>query len=71
MAPADVASCFSSYRPDRWSPGRALCNLEAKLLDRDFVADLQPLLEEWPAGYSIEAGAATVRELIAAIEMTR
>lgn len=36
LAPDDIAACFAPYRPESWSAGRALENLEAKLNDAQF-----------------------------------
>ena len=32
-------------------------NVEAKVADRDFAHDLEPLVAAWPAGYTTEAPA--------------
>ena len=65
--PAGVAGCFDRYRPEGWTVGRALANLDAKLGRPDFTSDLSPLLADWPAGYTIKAGGRAARAVIKAI----
>ena len=65
--PAAIAQCFGPYRPRGWTVRRALANLEAKLNDHDFRSDLGPLLAEWPATYTIEAGGRAARAVLEAI----
>lgn len=63
-APQDIAACFGPYRPDGWTPNRALANLEAKLDDREFTQDLEQLLPDWPDGYTVNVGAAAAQSII-------
>lgn len=64
VTPEAIAACFGPYRPDGWSPGLALDNLEAKLDDERFTSDLDGLVTDWPEGYTIGAGAAIARAVI-------
>ncbi len=59
-----IAECFEPYRPNGWTVERALQNLEAKLADRDFTHDLDPLVGAWPDGYTIEAAGQLAAEII-------
>ena len=64
---AEIAACFDFYRPDEWTAARAVANLEAKLEDREFTADVERLVADWPDGYTPEAAGrlalATLREI--------
>ncbi len=62
--PEQIAACFGPYRPDGWTPARALDNLAAKLEDLDFSTDLDKLSTNWPEGYTIEDGARVARTII-------
>lgn len=62
--PEDIVSCFEPYRPDGWTVDRAMVNLEAKLADRAFATDLDPLVAEWPDGYSVESAGETFFRLL-------
>lgn len=64
-SPDDIASCFEPYRPDGWSADRALENLDAKLLDSQFVRDLDTLIGDRPEGYTIDDAAHVARSIIA------
>lgn len=64
VPPADIAACFEPYRPEGWSPDRALDNLSAKVADTRFTTDLDALITAWPVGYSIEAAAAVAADII-------
>jgi len=63
-SPAEIAACFGPYRPDGWTPARALNNLSTKLEDLDFTTDLDKLSTSWPEGYTIEEGARVARTII-------
>lgn len=65
--PNDIAACYGTYRPDGWTQTRALANLDAKLEDREFAGDLSLLLPQWPAGYTVQAGAEVAKSIIQAI----
>ncbi|MDE0318465.1 MAG: nucleotidyl transferase AbiEii/AbiGii toxin family protein [Acidimicrobiaceae bacterium] len=67
VLPRDIAACFGTYRPDGWTENRALANLDAKLDDREFAQDLSLLLPEWPADYTLQAGAEVAKSIIQAI----
>lgn len=66
--PVEIADCFDTYRPDGWTPARAMGNLDDKLKRPDFVSDLTQLVAEWPDGYSIESGRSAVETVVEAIE---
>ena len=68
IAPADIASCFDPYRPDNWTPTKAHANLDAKVSDRAFVTDVESLLADQPAGYSVDAAATVIRKIIDTVE---
>ncbi|MCY3952124.1 MAG: nucleotidyl transferase AbiEii/AbiGii toxin family protein [bacterium] len=53
--PADIAACFDSYRPDGWTVARATANLDAKLVNQDFRSDIEKLVADWPADFSMQA----------------
>lgn len=65
--PADIALCFGRYRPQGWTVRRALGNLAAKLDRDDFRSDLDPLVAEWPADYTIADGGRIAQTVISAI----
>ncbi len=67
-SPTKIASCFSSYRPDGWTPARAAANLEAKLEDREFAADVERLVLDWPHDYSVSTAAQLARTVFDEIE---
>jgi hypothetical protein len=68
VPPQAIAACFEPYRPHGWTPEVALANLDKKIADATFATDLEPLVVEWPTGYTVEAGADAARAIIAAIE---
>ncbi len=68
LDPGDIAACFDTYRPDGWSAARAMDNLDQKLETSAFASDLAPLVAEWPAGSSIDAGRAAAEAIIHAID---
>lgn len=70
VEPDSIARCFAPYRPDSWTPGLALANLEAKLADQSFTTDIDGLLVDRPDGYDAASAAATVRSVISAIQET-
>ena len=59
---------FETYRPDSWTPARATANLDDKLADTEFVADLDQLIAQWPAGYTPRAGRDAAHTVIEAIK---
>lgn len=67
VPPAEIAACFSHYRPDGWTAERSLANLEAKLEDRDFTADVEHLVSDWPEGYTVEAASHLARAVLSEI----
>jgi len=67
LSPEAIAACFWPYRPEKWTPGLALENLEAKLEDGEFRNDLAAMVPEWPDAYTIDSGAEVARRVIAAV----
>lgn len=65
---AEIAVCFDLYRPDEWTAARAVANLEAKLEDREFTADVERLVSDWPDGYTLEAAGRLVRAVLREID---
>ena len=65
---AGIAACFGLYRPDEWTVARAVANLEAKLEDQEFTADVERLVSDWPDGYTVEAAAQLARALLDEID---
>lgn len=63
LEPEDIADCFGPYRPDNWTAAKA----HAKLADTTFVTDIESLLADQPAGYSVDTAASDVRQIIDAI----
>ncbi len=68
VSPVGIAACFDPYRPDRWTLSRAVANLETKLKDRQFTTDLDPLVPEWPKGYTMEDAGRIARSVLDEIE---
>lgn len=63
LDPADIVGCFTTrYRPAGYTAKLAMANLDAKLTDRAFRTDLEPLVGVWPDGYDIDAAATLIRE---------
>ncbi|MCY4665317.1 MAG: nucleotidyl transferase AbiEii/AbiGii toxin family protein [Acidimicrobiaceae bacterium] len=67
-SPTEIAECFGLYRPDGWTMTRAVGNLEAKLGDQEFTADIQRLVLDWPEGYTVEAAGKTARAVLDEID---
>jgi hypothetical protein len=68
LDPVEIAACFDTYRPDGWTPALAMENLDHKLGNSAFASDLDPLVSEWPAAYSLDAGRAAASAIVRAIE---
>ena len=66
--PTDIAACFAHYRPDGWTVARAATNLDAKLLNRDFMSDVEQLVVDWPEGYTIQAAGQAARAVLDSID---
>jgi predicted nucleotidyltransferase component of viral defense system len=64
----DIATCFAPYRPDTWTAARALANLDAKLADRQFLRDLDALVNTRPDGYEVDDARSIVESIIAHVE---
>ena len=67
-SPAGIAACFGLYRPDGWAATRAVANLEAKLEDPQFTADVERLVSDWPDGYTVEAAGQLALAVLAEID---
>ena len=67
-SPAEIAACFGLYRPDGWTAARAVVNLEAKLEDPEFTADVERLVSDWPDGYTVEAAGLLARAVLGEID---
>lgn len=52
LNPDDILSAFEPYRPEGLTARIAEANLARKLADPMFLHDLDPLVSEWPTGYS-------------------
>ena len=70
-SPAEIAVCFGIYRPDGWTAARAIANLESKLEDPEFTADVEPLVLDWPDGFTLEAAAQLARAVLDEIDHQR
>ena len=64
VRPTDIAACFGPYRPAGWTVARAVANLDVKLLDQDFESDVEKLVAEWPAGYTVQAAGQVARAIL-------
>jgi predicted nucleotidyltransferase component of viral defense system len=65
LDPAEILDCFEPYRPDGYTQALAVANFDAKVDHVGFRTDLETLVQDPPAGYSIDDAAALVRaELI-------
>ncbi len=63
LDPTEIVGCFTArYRPDGYTAALAIANLDAKLTDRAFRTDLEPLVGAWPDGYDIDMAATLIRE---------
>ena len=67
-SPVEIAACFGHYRPDEWTAARAVANLEAKLGDQEFTADVERLVADWPDGYTAEAAGQLALSVLREIE---
>ena len=68
VRPTDIAACFGPYRPDGWTVARAAANLDVKLMDQDFESDVEKLVAEWPAGYTVQAAGQVARAVLNSID---
>ena len=64
----EIAACFGLYRPDEWTAARAVANLEAKLEDQEFTADVERLVSDWPDGYTVDAAGQLARTVLDEID---
>lgn len=69
LDPAEIVAAFPPYRPAAYTARAAIANLEGKLADGTFRRDLDPLVAQWPTGYSTDtAGALVAAELLARVD---
>lgn len=54
LDPHEIVNSFHPYRPPGLTAQQAIANLEAKLNDPRFTADLEPLLSSAPAAYNVQ-----------------
>lgn len=66
LDPADILAAFAPYRPPGLTAASATANLAAKLDDRTFRADIEPLVRRPPEGYAVDKAAAEVAERLLA-----
>lgn len=57
LEPSKILAAFAPYRPAGLTAVRATANLRAKIADRSFRADLEPLVTGIPDGYDVDAAA--------------
>ncbi|MGC0249143.1 nucleotidyl transferase AbiEii/AbiGii toxin family protein [Pseudactinotalea sp. Z1748] len=62
LEPSEILSAFEPYRPGGMTAERAKDNLSRKRDDPAFRTDLDPLINEWRAGYTIESAASLIGE---------
>lgn len=55
-----ILAAFEPYKPEGLTAAKSVANLQAKLEDRVFRADLDPLLSRTPDGYDIDSAAALI-----------
>lgn len=67
--PGDILAAFNPYRPPHLTAALAATNLEAKLRDRAFRRDLDPLIAAVPGGYDVDAaGMRVIRDLLSRLD---
>lgn len=57
VAADDILAGFPPYRPEGYTSARAIENLSTKVADPTFRTDLDLLVTQWPAGYTIDTAA--------------
>jgi predicted nucleotidyltransferase component of viral defense system len=62
--PVIVRKAFDVYRPDGYSPQKAIASLEAKLVDESFRSDINNIVALRPPEYDINKAAIMVRDLL-------
>jgi len=60
LAPDAILAAFAPYRPAGLTAASATANLTAKLADRTFRLDIEPLVRRPPEGYTVDEAAAYV-----------
>lgn len=55
-----ILAAFEPYKPEGLTAAKSVANLQAKLEDRLFRADLDPLLSRTPDSYDIDSAAALI-----------
>jgi len=62
LDPKQILDAFAPYRPDGLSSALAITSLERKLTDTAFRADIEPLVDMIPDGYSIDGAAQLITD---------
>lgn len=60
LPPCDILAAFAPYRPAGLTAAKSIANLEAKVQDRSFRADLDPLVTRAPDDYDVDSAASRV-----------
>lgn len=60
LDPEEILAAFGPYRPPGLTSATAIANLTAKLADRTFRTDIEPLVRRPPEGYAVDVAAAYV-----------
>ncbi len=68
VSPAGIAACFDPYRPDGWTVARAVANLDGKLDDPEFTADIDQFVPDLPEGYTADAASQVARAVLDTID---
>ena len=68
VRPTDIAACFDPYRPDGWTVARATANLDAKLVNQEFRMDIEKLVTDWPAGFSMQTAGEVAHAVLGSID---
>lgn len=62
LEPDDIQAAFAPYRPAGLTAALATANLRAKVTNRSFRSDIDPLVRRTPGGYSVDEAADFVTE---------
>jgi predicted nucleotidyltransferase component of viral defense system len=62
----DILASFEPYRPDAFTADIVISNVRAKLADRGFRGDIEPLLVDKPDDYDVDAAAELVTDALLA-----
>jgi predicted nucleotidyltransferase component of viral defense system len=66
LEPGEILAAFPMYRPERYNSVLAIANLDAKLAEHRFRADLEFLTAPSAASYDIDIAAELVKEVLLA-----